>query len=97
MRVGVRGETACVKTSQEYLLPYLQDITLMPLFIAQRALRDDLAFKLTYYYGRNGVIHSNQVLGHQEALLQVGFTREGGFRVKRGPLTPDDDDDDDDE
>ena len=33
--------------------------------------RSDASFKLTYYYGRNGSITKNMVVGHSDALLQV--------------------------
>lgn len=33
------------------------------------ALRDDVSFRLTYYYGRIGTISSDQVVGHGDSLL----------------------------
>ncbi|KAG2491878.1 hypothetical protein HYH03_009830 [Edaphochlamys debaryana] len=57
----------------------LTDITLYHMHVDQwlktaspelvRALRDDTAFKLTYYYGRQGAIGNDVVVGHAEASL----------------------------
>ena len=44
-----------------------------------KALRDDVSFKLTYYFGRNGTINDNTVVGHLDALLQVGRFGGGTF------------------
>ncbi len=37
----------------------------------RRLLRDDMAFNLTYYLGRKGLLSTSQVVGHPESALQV--------------------------
>lgn len=48
-----------------------------------RVLRDDFSFKLTYYLGRKGEIAPNQVIGHEEALLQC--TAKDLYSEERNP------------
>ncbi|MEW5318361.1 MAG: hypothetical protein WDW38_009586 [Sanguina aurantia] len=42
-----------------------------------RAMRDDVTFKLTYYYGRLGAIGMDTVVGHNEAALHSGSSSSG--------------------
>lgn len=48
--------------------------------LIHRAIRDDTAFKLTYYFGRQGTIGQDTVVGHSEASLVL----KGALQVRSG-------------
>ncbi|PNW72285.1 hypothetical protein CHLRE_16g674550v5 [Chlamydomonas reinhardtii] len=50
-----------------------------------RALRDDTAFKLTYYFGRQGTIGQDTVVGHADASLAA---RPGGLQEEESLASP---------
>jgi len=63
-----------------------------------RALRNDMAFKLTYYYGRIGCLAPYQIVGHPESDLgaqwaapptdDYGLPQQGGMHGQGGGKSP---------
>lgn len=58
-------------------------------YLHHSALRDDISFKLTYFYGRVGTIANDQIVGHPDSLLAVTVKRQqdGDFPIP-GPPAP---------